>query len=385
MEQFLNKDRKFIFKALEKAKKTKPEALIKELKNSGLRGRGGAGFPTGFKWECVFFEKESPKYVVCNAHEGEPKTLKDKYLLKKFPHLVLGGMVIAAYTLGSKDLYITIKETYKKAQKTFKKEISIFKRKGFLKNINITVLPAKLGYIGGEESALLYEIEGKRIEPRQKPPFVSSVGLFLKPTLINNVESFANIPYIIYVGVKEFKKFGTKNSPGKKMITVAGDVGKPGVYEIEFGETINNILKIADGPLGKIKFALTGGYAGTVVLPKFFNTPFEFDSFQCGVCVGAGTIIFYNEKTNLSDCLKTWLSFFRKESCGQCTPCREGTFKAYEIVSKIKGKISPKDLEKIEELFFAMNNSSFCPLGCSVSLASSGLLKSFKKELVSGK
>jgi len=266
----------------------------------------------------------------------------------------------------------------------------------------ITVFPAKLGYIGGEESGVLNEIEGKRIEPRQKPPFVSTVGLFGKPTLINNVESFANIPFIISEGAKEFKKFGTEKSPGEKMITVSGDVEKPGVYKINFGQTLNDILEIAKGPsLGKIKFALTGGFASTAITPEKFNIPFDFDSFSFGVCVGAGTVIFYNDKTDLLKEMKKWLEFFKNESCGQCTPCREGTQRLYEIIQNTlrlrsgqaknpsttlrAGKISKTDLARMEEMFFALETSSFCPLGASAPMAAKGLISSFRKELISEK
>lgn len=382
MEIFI-KDRKFVFKALKKAKFLIPDKIISEVKASGLRGRGGAGFPAGLKWELVSKENSTPKYIVCNAHEGEPETLKDKYLLENFPYLVLGGMLIAAKAINSKDLFITIKKTYKKAIVNLKKEILNLKKAGLLKDLKITIFPAELGYIGGEETALLNELEGKRIEPRIKPPFVSQAGLFRKPTIVNNVESFANTPFIIAKGAKEFRKFGTKNSPGKKLITVSGNVKNPGVYEIEFGQTLNEILEIVGKAKGKIKFALTGGFAGTVVTPEKFDIPFEYDSGRLGVCVGAGTIIFYNEKTNLLGALKTWLEFFKDQSCGQCTPCREGTFRLYEIIKNSKDKISQKDFEKIKDLFFSLENSSFCPLGVSASMAARGLIKAFYKELVS--
>ena len=388
MRAFLNsmeifsEDKNLCFNALKKAQKMGPASVIAEIKISGLRGRGGAGFPTGLKWEIVNQEQNKPKYVACNAHEGETETLKDKYILENFPHLVLGGMLIAAEALDASEIFIAVKETYKEAIKIFKKEVAIFQKKGFLKSIKIIVLPAKLGYVGGEESAVLNEIEGKRIEPRPKPPFVASIGLFNKPTLINNVETFANIPYIVNRGSQEFRKFGTEGSPGQKLITVARDVKKPGIYGIEFGKTLNDILELAGGPKGKIKFVLTGGFAGTVVPPGKFNIPFEYDSFGRGVAVGAGTIIFYNDKRNLLSSMKEWLEFFKNESCGQCTPCREGTFRLYEIVTGAKNKLSKKDVQKMEDIFEALDNSSFCPLGMSVSMAPKGLLAYFRKELV---
>lgn len=392
--EIFEKDKSKVYEILKKAENLSPSSIISEVKNSGLRGRGGAGFPTGLKWELVSKEKAVPKYIVCNAHEGEPETKKDKYILENYPHLVLAGILIAGKALNVKKAYIALNPDYKKANSLLKKELSQLPGSVPCK---IEVVLVEHGYIGGEESGALNEIEGKRIEPRQKPPFVSTIGLFGKPTLINNVETFANIPFIVSEGALNFKKFGTKNSPGEKLITVSGDVKKPGVYKINFGQNLNDVLKIAGGPAstrvgsstrgwskGKIKFALTGGFSGLVATPNKFCIPYEYDAFSKGVCVGAGTIIFYNEKTNLLGEMKKWLNFYKEQSCGQCTPCREGTKRLYEIIDRAKNKISKEDLKKIEEIFFALDNSSFCPLGMSVSMATKGLILNFRKELVSG-
>lgn len=376
------KDKNLAFGSIKKAQAMSSSSMISEIKNSGLRGRGGAGFPTGLKWELVFKEKAVPKYIVCNAHEGEPETKKDKYILENYPHLVLAGIIIAAKALNVSKAFIAINPEYKKAISVLKKEIQNFGKEKLFNNLEIIIFPVQHGYIGGEESSALNEIEEKRIEPRQKPPFVSTVGLFGKPTLINNVETFANIPFIISEGAKSFKEIGTKDSPGEKIITVSGAVKNPGVYKINFGQNLNDILKIAGGAKGKIKFALTGGFSGLIVMPNSFEIPYEFGAFFKGLCVGAGTIIFYDKKTNLLGEMKKWLKFYRDESCGQCTPCREGTQRLYEIVLKTKGKISKEDLIRIEEIFYTLDNSSFCPLGISVPMAVKGLINNFRKELV---
>lgn len=374
----------FALGAVSRAKKLGSEKVISEIKKSGLRGRGGAGFPTGTKWEATSCNKNKIKYVVCNAHEGEPQTLKDQFLLENFSHLVLGGMIIAANVIGAKEIYLAVNKRYKEQIKQFKNEIGMFKRKKVLKNISVKIVECENFYVGGEESALLNEIEGRRIEPRQKIPFVCNVGLFGKPTIVNNVETFANVPFIINEGEKKYKKHGTKYSPGQKLVTISGDVKSPGVYEIELGTKLKDIINLAGGAKGKIKFVLTGGYSGTVVTPAKLNTSFEFDSFADGVALGAGTVIVYNDKTNLRNCLKDWLTFYKNESCGQCTPCREGTYRLWEIINKREDKISRSDKNKIDELFFVLENSSFCAFGSSVPMATKGLLEKFEKELISG-
>lgn len=378
----LNPERAYSFEAISKAKELGFSKSLALVKKSGLRGRGGAGFPTGLKWELAASGKETVKYVVCNAHEGEPFTLKDQFLLENFPHLVLGGMIVAANLLDAKDIYIGINKKYKKGATAFSDEVKAFRQKGYLKDIKVNIILCENFYVGGEESALLNEIEGKRVEPRHKIPFVCNCGLFQKPTLVNNAETFANIPFIFNEGPVSFGNHGTQASPGQKLATIAGDVNEPGVYEIEMGTKLKDVIELAGGPKGKIKFVLTGGYSGTVVLPSSLTIPFEFDSISSGVALGAGTIIVYNENTNLKDCLRDWFSFYKNESCGKCTPCREGTTRLTEIISKKENKISKADYEKIDELFLALENSSFCGLGTSVPIASRGLLEKFGKELI---
>lgn len=374
-----NKDRKIAVDAIKKAKKIGPEKVISQIKLSGLKGRGGAGFLTGLKWELVLKEKNFPKYIVCNAHEGEPATFKDRHILMVYPHLVIGGLIIAANALQVKDVYVSTKETFHEVIKKLKSEIVFFKKQKLLSGLNINILPAKLGYIGGEETALLNEIEGKRVEPRNKPPYVSSRGLYGKPTIVNNVESFANIPFIISKGVKEFKKFGTEKSPGIKVMTITGAVKNPGVKEIEIGKTVNEILSICGGAKGKIKFALSGGYEGTLVLPNQFDIPLDFNS---AIDLGPGNIIFFDQKANLKKNLTKWFRFFAEQSCGQCTPCREGSFRLYEIIIKTGEKIKIQDLKRMEEIFKTLETSSFCPLGLSIPRVTRQFINEFKEELV---
>lgn len=382
--QILQEEKKYAFLAIDKARKLGPKRVILELKKSLLRGRGGAGFPTGLKWEATFCDKADIKYVVCNAHEGEPQTLKDEFILENFSHLVLSGIIIAAQTIGAKKAFIVLNSSYKNAHQLLKKEIKNFSRKGKLYGLKIEIVLAQSFYIGGEESSLLNEIEKKRVEPRQKPPFVCNIGLYGAPTIVNNVETFSNIPFIISEGHNAYKKIGSKNSPGKKIVTISGNVKNPGVYEIELGMKLKDVIALAGADFPDIKFVLTGGYSGTIVLPNKLNISFDFDSLAQGVALGAGTIVVYNKKTDSRKCLREWLSFFAQESCGQCTPCREGLTRAYEIVSK-KGRLNSEDEKKLLELFDALKESSFCPLGSGAPTASEKLLQAFRKELIVGK
>jgi len=383
MPNIFSLDKKYAFLAISKVVKLKGSQIINIVKTSGLRGQGGAGFPTGIKWATASCGNDPEKYVIANGHEGEPHTLKDMFLLENFPHLVLAGMIIAAKAIEAKKVYLVINKKYTKARKNFLKEIIFFKKKELLKDLHVDVVEAQNYYVGGEESSLINEIEGKRIEPRLKYPLVCNSGLFGKPTIVNNVETLANLPFIFNEKIASYKKLGSKYSPGKKLVTISGTVENPGVYEIELGMRLKDVISLAGSDFKNIKFALTGGFSGTVVLPSKFKTPFDFDSFTDGVFLGSGTIIVYDKKVNLKECLKSWLGFFKEESCGQCTPCREGSFRLWEIVNKKGNKISKEDKEKMDEIFFALKSSSFCALGSLIPEVLQGLIEKFKKEIIS--
>ncbi len=395
------------YKTLKKVLTLKPQKIIEIILNSGLRGRSGCGFPTGKKWQLVGFNPEGEKYLICNAHEGEPATFKDKFLLEKNPHLVIEGMIIAAYATGIQKGYIYLNEHYKSASARLEKALKESHKNNFLgKNIlknkfnfEISIVKSLPYYVCGEESVVVETILGNRPEPRIKPPFVGSVGLHNKPTLVNNVETLANVPIILEKGTKEFKKIGTKNSPGTKLITLGGDIKYPGVFEIEMGTKLTNIIYELGGGIkeGKrLKFVQTGGgAAGTVVPPQLLDTALDFDACQKGVALGPGTIVVFDQDTKIIDFLKGIVRFFARESCGKCTPCREGTNRLVKLI-EAKGQKTKestyvtsdmtsadrlKNIDLILEVCDNLSRSAFCGLGQAAPAPITTVLKWFKNEL----
>ena len=385
------------YKALGIALKEKtPEEVIKIVKDSGLQGRGGAGFPTGLKWSFAAQEKESPKYVICNADEGEPGTFKDRLIMEGDPHKILEGMAICAYAIGANFGYIYIRGEYQLSIQRLEKAIKEAEKLGLLgKNIFDTdfdfEVKIKIGagsYICGEETALLNSMEGFRGEPRLKPPFPAKSGFLSKPTNVNNVETLANIASIILNGAEWFKKFGTESSPGTKVYTILGHVKRPGLIEVPMGFTLREILYNYAGGMssGEFKMAQIGGTAGDILSIELLDVSLDYLSLQMeGHNLGSGAILIMNEKVSVVNFLKCCMKFFIHESCGRCSVCRIGARQLYESFSRLEKKEAYFDeLKNIEELAEGLKLTAFCPLGQSITSPILSALKYFRAELEEG-
>lgn len=347
------------FKALQKARnEMTPEAVIEEIKASGLRGRGGAGFPSGLKWELARKSPGDMKYVICNADEGEVGTFKDRYILEGDPFTLIEAMAIAGYTIGSNRGYIYLRSEYHYLLDLLTNAISQAKEKGLLQNFDIDVYEGAGAYVCGEESALMDSIEGKRGEVRYRPPFPPTKGLWEKPTIIDNVETLMNIPQIILNGAQWFNQIGTERSKGTKVFSVSGDVKKPGVYEMVLGSSLRELaegLALAE----KVKMVQIGGATGRVIPYEMIDTPLAFETI-----LGAGAITVFDESRNIIDVVYRTIEFLAEESCGKCTPCREGTEAMLEILGRFsRGEGAEKDIVTLEQLSSVMMLCSLCGLG----------------------
>ncbi len=383
------------YQGLKKAFTMKPEEIIEEVKKAKLLGRGGAAYPAGSKWEQLLEIPEFPKYIVINADEGEPGTFKDKILLGQDPLRVIEGMTIAGYVFNSHDGYIYIRGEYRAIQKVFQSAIDNAVKAGYLgKNIqgtnfefNIHIMTGAGAYVCGENSALLNSIEGKAGRPRIKPPHLAEVGLFLMPTLVNNVESIATIPTIVLEGGDKYLSYGTKDSGGTKLICLSGNVAKRGVYEIPFGVSLKDC--IYDPELGggipngkKLKFFHLGGQSGPIGSAAQLDTEYCYKALRnAGLSVGSGAIVVMDEDVCVIDYLKGVTEFFIHESCGKCTPCREGNKQIYAILCKLSGgEATEEDMAVLKQLINTMTNASFCGLGQSAAVALNTCWKLFKDE-----
>ena len=347
------------FKALKKAlAEMPPEQIIEEIKVSGLRGRGGAGFPCGLKWELARKAQGDEKYVICNADEGEVGTFKDRYILERDPFTLIEAMAIAGYAIGSKRGYIYLRAEYHHLLDLLGKAISQAREKGFLDHFEIDIHEGAGSYICGEESALMESIEGKRGEVRYRPPFPPSRGLWGKPTIINNVETLMNIPQVILNGAHWFNQIGTERSKGTKVFSVSGDVKKPGVYELVLGSQLRELvmdLALAE----KVKIIQVGGATGRIIPYDMIDTPLSFETI-----LGAGAITVFDESRDIIDIVYRTIEFLAEECCGKCAPCREGTEVMVEILEKFScGEGVERDIGVLEELSNAMMLSSLCGLG----------------------
>ncbi len=383
------------YQALGKALSTmQPAEVIEEIKKSGLRGRGGAGFPTGTKWGFVAREKLGKKYVICNADESEPGTFKDRLILEGDPHSIIEAMALAGYAVGADEGYIYIRGEYVLAQQRLKKAILDAREMGFLgKNIfgtdfnfDIHIHSGAGAYICGEETALIESIEGKRGQPRSRPPFPTTAGLWGKPTLVNNVETLANVPPIINQGADWYRSFGTPSSPGTKVYTIMGNVNITGLIEVPMGITLREVIAFyAKGmkDSANFKLAQTGGSSGSIIPASLQDTPMDFDSFsKAGVSLGSGALLICNEDTCVVDLAKVLMNFFRVESCGKCNPCRIGTQRAYEMLDKVsKGEASLRDLDKLIELSENLYMLSNCGLGQTAGTPLKDILNYFRAEV----
>ncbi len=370
-----------------------PEEVIEMVKKSGLRGRGGAGFPTGLKWEFTRKAKGDQKYVVCNADEGDPGAFMDRSALEGDPHSVLEAMAIAGYAVGANQGYIYIRAEYPIAVKRLEIAIEQAKKMGLLgKNIfgsgfnfDIELRLGAGAFVCGEETALIASIEGKRGEPRPKPPFPANEGLWGKPTLINNVETLANIPPIILNGPEWFASIGTENSKGTKVFALAGKVNNTGLVEIPMGTTLRELVyEIGGGiPEGKkFKAAQTGGPSGGCIPAEHLDVPIDFESLKkVGSIMGSGGMIIMDEDTCMVDIAKFFLEFTQDESCGKCPPCRIGTKRMLEILERITlGKGEKEDIKKLETLAKNIQNSALCALGQTAPNPVLSTLRYFRDE-----
>jgi len=343
---------------LKKARRMKPENVIEEIKASNLRGRGGAGFPCGLKWELTRNSPGDEKYLICNADEGEVGTFKDRYIIENDPFSLIEGMAIAGYAIGARQGYIYLRAEYHHLVGLILSAIEQMKSAGHLSDIDIFVIEGAGAYICGEESALMESIEGKRGEVRYRPPFPPTRGLWGKPTIINNVETLMNIPPIILNGAGWFKDIGTERSKGTKVFSVSGDVTKPGVYELVLGSTLRELVEALAGARN-IKLIQVGGATGRIVPQGMVDTPLSFETI-----LGAGAVTVFDESRNVLEIVYKTLEFLAEESCGKCVPCREGTIALIGIMDRIlNGEGMAADILSLEELSRAMMLSSLCGLG----------------------
>ena len=373
----------------------KPQEVIDEILKSGLRGRGGGGFPTGLKWSFAAKSVDDQKYVACNADEGDPGAFMDRSILEGDPHSVIEAMAIAGYAIGATEGYIYIRAEYPIAVARLQIAIEQAKEYGMLgKNIFNSGfdfdLHIRLGagaFVCGEETALMTSIEGHRGEPRPRPPFPAVKGLFGKPTVLNNVETYANIPVIINEGAEEFAKIGTEKSKGTKVFAVGGKIHNTGLVEIPMGTTLREIVyEIGGGiPNGKkFKAAQTGGPSGGCIPAQYLDIPIDYDSLiSIGSMMGSGGLIVMDEDTCMVDIAKFFLAFTVDESCGKCAPCRIGTKRMYEILDKItKGNGTLDDIKNLKELCYNVKESALCGLGQTAPNPILSTLRYFEDEYI---
>lgn len=372
-----------------------PEQVCQEIIASGLRGRGGGGFPTGRKWELTRIEESDQKYVVCNGDEGDPGAFMDRSLLEGDPHRILEGMAIAGYAIGADEGYIYVRAEYPLAVQRLKKAVADAEEYGLLgKNIlgtgfNFTV-KIKEGagaFVCGEETALLASIEGKRGMPSPKPPFPAQSGLWGKPTLINNVETFANVPQIIVQGADWFNRIGIKNNAGTKTFALTGQVANTGLIEVPLGTTLRQVVfEIGGGIRGgkKFKAVQIGGPSGGCLTEEHLDLPLDFDSLQAaGAMIGSGGLVVMDESTCLVEVARFFMNFTQNESCGKCVPCREGTKRMLEILQRaVDGEGRPEDVEVLQDLAEAVRDGSLCGLGKTAPNPVLTMLKYFKDEYI---
>lgn len=364
------------YEGFKKALNMTPENVIETIKNSELRGRGGAGFPTGLKLETAKRAKDRIKYIICNADEGEPGTFKDRAIMENNPHIVIEGLLIGGYAIGARRGFIYLRGEYALSRDRLSKAIDSAYEKGFLGrkilgtdfSFDIEIITGAGSYICGEETALIESIEGKRGQARNRPPFPPECcGLWGKPTVVNNVETLANIPYIVKNGASWFKQIGVEGSYGTKLFSLIGDVNWKGVVEHPFGIPLSEVIEnFAEGIKGgRLKCIILGGVSGSLIIPEEINTSIDFKSLaKIGAGPGSGSIVVLNETRNLLEVLKNIAYFFRHESCGRCITCRTGTHHVYRLIDKfLSGNGTYKDLKVLENLALTMSSASFCGLG----------------------
>lgn len=358
------------FKALAKARQIGPDAVINEVKASGLRGRGGAGFPVSLKWEGARKARGDEKYVICNADEGEVGTFKDRYILERDPFTLVEGITIAGYVIGAKKAFVYLRAEYHFLFDLLNSAVAQAKEAGYLDGFSIEIREGAGAYICGEESGLMESIEGKRGEARYRPPFPTTAGLWAKPTVINNVETLMNVPQIVLNGAAWFSQMGTEKSKGTKVFSVSGDVQNPGVYEMVLGSKLRELVEEIAGAKN-VKFVQVGGATGRIVPVQDIDTPLAFEAV-----LGAGAVTVFNQSRDIIDIMFRTMEFLQEESCGKCTPCRQGTQVMLEMLERFaSGEARPREIKDLEDLSRVMVITSLCGLG---QAAPNGILDSLQ-------
>ena len=374
------------YEALKKARTLDRGELIRTIEEtSRLRGRGGAAFSTGKKWSSAYASKEEMKYIVCNADEGEPGTYKDRVILEGDPHTVIEGILIGAYAVGAKECFLYVRGEYEKSIKLLRKAVKAAQEQGLTGDVSIKVVSGAGAYICGEGTAIVNSLEGLRGEPRLKPPSMAVKGLHQKPTVVNNVETFALIPEIVNRGAAWFASIGAENFPGTKLICLSGDVNDKICVEVPTNATLRDVVEGFGGGVAggkKLKAIQLGGSSCGFVTPAQLDTPIDFDSIRAiGASLGSGAVFVIDETRNIVDILWEIAKFFRHESCGKCTPCREGTMRVEELLAKLaRGEGTQADIELIQSLADYMQKTCFCPLGQSATTAFLSAWKLFPED-----
>jgi NADH-quinone oxidoreductase subunit F len=366
------------FESLRRARELGAEAVLHEVTESRLLGRGGAAFPTGVKWAAVAKQPALPHYIVCNADESEPGTFKDRVLMEQDPFALIESMAIAALATGSSHGFIYVRAEYPLAHRRLQNAIDLAHSRGLLEGFDIELRIGAGAYVCGEETALFQSIEGFRGEPRNKPPFPVEVGLFGKPTAVNNVETLFNVLDVVAEGGEEYAATGTKDSTGTRLFCVSGAVARPGLYELPFGATLRELLDLAGAEPPKA--VLLGGAAGAFVGPDLLDLPLTYeDTREAGVTLGSGVLIVYDESADLVGALLRIAEFFRDESCGQCVPCRVGTVRQEEALHRLAaGRAHEGELQTLAELAQVMRDASICGLGQTAANAVASAIVNLK-------
>ncbi len=372
-----------------------PEQVIDEVKKSGLRGRGGAGFPTGLKWSFVPKDSPKPRYLCCNADESEPGTCKDRVLMERDPHAIIEGMAIASFAIGCHLMFIYIRGEFTHCHERIEAAMKEAYAKGYLgKNIfgsgydlDMIVHTGGGAYICGEETALLNSIEGERGMSRIRPPFPAIEGLYACPTIVNNVESLATVPHIINRGADWYKSLGTEKSTGTKIFSLSGHVNQPGNYEVELGFPLKKLIydpEYGNGILGgkKLKGVIPGGSSTPILTPDMIDVNLDYESLtSVGSMLGSGAVIVFHEDTCIVWVILKLIHFYRHESCGKCTPCREGTGWLEQIIRRIEaGQGKPGDIEEIEDICGNILGRTVCPLGDAAVMPIQSAIKNWRDE-----
>lgn len=371
-----------------------PQHVIEEIKRAGLRGRGGAGFPTGVKWDKVLNHRVKERYFVCNAGEHEPGTFKDRHLLKHAPHQLIEGCLIASYTVGAKASFVYLNHEYHEEQANLRKALSLAREQGFVgknilgtgRDLELEIFSGQGSYVAGEETAMLESMQGRPAMPRQKPPFYpTDFGLYGKPTLVNNVETLCNIPLILRNGAAWFGEVGTQKCPGTMLFSLSGSVAKPGIYELPLGTPLRELIERCGGgvPNGrKVKAVFPGGPAFSMVTADQLDLAMDFDSLKAaGTGLGSAGVIVVDDATCMVAKTLHFSDFFKNESCGQCPPCRMGTINLTTVVAKIEaGEGTQKDLDTLRQICGFVKGTGYCTLVTGAAVLVQSALKLFPQE-----